>query len=142
MAQRRYGRDEMTPVEQITARTRQGNTDFWGPSRRECWEAHSVNAAGERDGMWVYQRLEMPGTPWEIGHAATGMGLPYEMWSTLDDARHDTLTRPSELLAKIRAHAQHVAGGEGFLPGARTRARAALPVLDALIVKVSAVAAR
>lgn len=124
----------MTPVERGTAPTwrRQNRPD--SGTRDECWVAWSIDAEGQRDGRWTYHRLDgEPGTPWAIVHTGTGMALPYEWYSSLDEARHDTYTRPREILRKILAEAGHIANGEQYLPAGREKASAAVPVLMAAI---------
>jgi hypothetical protein len=46
--------------------------------RREIW------AAGSADRVWLFRRVEMPGTPWETTHLPTGL-IDYQ--GTLKDAR-------------------------------------------------------
>jgi hypothetical protein len=51
-------------------------------SRLENWEAASD------DGLWLYKRLEMSGTPWSVIHVPTG--IEGRWCGTLDDAREAT----------------------------------------------------
>ena len=53
-------RRELTPAD-VTRRY-----PSFRSGRTENWEARS------RDGVWMYRRLEISGTPWEVEHVPTG----------------------------------------------------------------------
>lgn len=42
-----------------------------GSTRNECWEAAS------KDGTWVCERIEIPGTPWDLLHVPSGITNMY-----------------------------------------------------------------
>lgn len=50
--------------------------------RMETWEARSD------DGVWLYERLEIPGTPWLVSHLPSR--TEGHFYGTLDDAREAT----------------------------------------------------
>jgi hypothetical protein len=83
MTRRRYTADQLTPITSDLAPTRRRQNDPTAGHRRETWTAHSTC------GTWSYERAEIAGTPWQVRHLPTGY-LTDELWSTLDDARHDT----------------------------------------------------
>lgn len=56
----RRPRRELTPVD-ITERYRSFRS-----GRLENWSARSL------DGVWIYRRLEMSGTPWSLEHVPSG----------------------------------------------------------------------
>lgn len=126
MPRRRYRTDELTPVEKVMLPTRRRQAEP-GKTRNECWEAHSLAADGKRDGRWRYRRGEVPGTPWEVVHGEADISYTGMLYSSLDDARHDTHTRPAVILAAMLAEADRIASG-AYLPAARVAA------LDAAIL--------
>jgi hypothetical protein len=76
MATRRRPARTLTPAT-VTARF----PSFNG-RRVEAWAARSD------DGVWVYERLEITGTPWVARHVPTGIDGPWH--GTLPDARAAT----------------------------------------------------
>lgn len=81
----------LTPVD-VTQRFPSFRTG--GP---ENWKAVS------RDGAWVYRRLEISGTPWEVEHASSGTEAGW--YGSLPDARAATADGSALAHAeRIQAH--------------------------------------
>ena len=68
--------------------------------RLEAWEAKS------RDGIWLFSRLEISGTPWEIRHLPTGTEGPW--YGTLAAARE--ATADGSALADVERRLAHGRG--------------------------------
>ena len=73
--------------------------------RRECWEATTT------DGLWAFERIEEPGTPWIIVHfprTPLAETIPYT-WGTLKAAR-EALERGLDLWLPSTQRAAHANG--------------------------------
>lgn len=68
--------------------------------RPEAWEARSS------DGTWLYSRLEISGTPWEVRHLPTGTACDW--YGTLSAAR--AATADGSALAYVERVAAHERG--------------------------------
>jgi hypothetical protein len=83
-------RTALTPVDITYALWFVGGPDS-GRTRRE------QESAVSRDGVWTYQRVDEPGTPWLVTHVPTGM---VEVFGSLRRARAFTAQRPVEWLRR------------------------------------------
>lgn len=117
----RYREADLTPIGEKV----QQSTYHRGRTRLECWSATS------RDGLFLYERIDgMRGTPWQIVHVPSGVVYPEMLYGSLNAARTDTHTYEAKILAAILHEARRIAGEPSYLPGARDRARAAIPALE------------
>jgi len=84
----------LTPVN-VTRRFR-----AFRSGRLETWQAES------RDGVWRYDRLELPGTPWMTVHLPTS--TEGDWYGTLDAAREATADgRALEYVERLLAARSH-----------------------------------
>lgn len=87
------------PARELTPATVTARYPSWNGRRIENWEARSD------DGVWLYSRLEISGTPWEARHLPTGTNGPW--YGTLPDARAGTADGSAlAAVERILAHAR------------------------------------